>query len=304
VWRMVFGPQCANHGSHINASDSLHQGPIMTTSFSIFQESEHQSFTLGDGLLEAVLIHGFPGTPAELRPMGDLLPEAGWTVHAPLLPGFGPGILQLAETRAANWLATAHAAWGRIPVRKMGIYRPSVLIGYSLGAALAVQIAAVRPPDFLILVSPFWRLHAGWQGRLLPLLRYTRREFRPYQDANLDDPKIRTQVQRMLPDIDLTDPAVQSFLRDDLRLPAAVVDDVRKVGVRAYHAAPEVTSPTLVIQGVDDDVASAQDARALLVRLGGPVAYHELPGDHEILKIEDGHAGQAYNLIRSFLTGN
>jgi esterase/lipase len=29
----------------------------------------------------ALLIHGFPGTPAEMLPLGTVLREAGWTVH-------------------------------------------------------------------------------------------------------------------------------------------------------------------------------------------------------------------------------
>ncbi|MBE7551008.1 MAG: hypothetical protein HS126_08035 [Anaerolineales bacterium] len=35
----------------------------------VFQGVEHQSFTLTRGASQALLVHGFPGTPAEMRPL-------------------------------------------------------------------------------------------------------------------------------------------------------------------------------------------------------------------------------------------
>jgi len=38
-----------------------------------YNTPEHQPFTLGDGSAVALLIHGFPGTPAEVRPLAEAL---------------------------------------------------------------------------------------------------------------------------------------------------------------------------------------------------------------------------------------
>lgn len=54
-----------------------------------YNTPEHRPFTLGEGAGAALLIHGFPGTPAEVRPLAQALSERGWKVRAPLLPGFG-----------------------------------------------------------------------------------------------------------------------------------------------------------------------------------------------------------------------
>jgi pimeloyl-ACP methyl ester carboxylesterase len=54
-----------------------------------FPGLEHQPFAEGDGPATAVLVHGFPGTPAEVRPLAAALVAVGWRVRAPLLPGFG-----------------------------------------------------------------------------------------------------------------------------------------------------------------------------------------------------------------------
>ena len=62
-----------------------------------FQGDEHQPFHWNGGQPAALLVHGFPGTPAEMRPLGTALHQAGWTVYGPLLPGFGPDIVTLFE---------------------------------------------------------------------------------------------------------------------------------------------------------------------------------------------------------------
>ena len=53
----------------------------------------------------ALLLHGFPGTPAELRPLGQALAFAGVRAQAPLLPGFGPAMQRLGDVGAREWLA-------------------------------------------------------------------------------------------------------------------------------------------------------------------------------------------------------
>ena len=82
-----------------------------------FLGDEHRDFMRQGGPPAAVLVHGFPGTPAEMRPLADVLSDAGWTVRAPLLPGFGAQIETLANPArgvrapgAAEWLATVQAA--------------------------------------------------------------------------------------------------------------------------------------------------------------------------------------------------
>ena len=46
-----------------------------------FDGSEHRSFVWTEGDHAALLIHGFPGTPAEMLPLRTVLRDAGWTVH-------------------------------------------------------------------------------------------------------------------------------------------------------------------------------------------------------------------------------
>ena len=46
-------------------------------------------FVLTAGPIGVLLIHGFPGSPVEMRLIGEYLNEREMTVLAPLLPGHG-----------------------------------------------------------------------------------------------------------------------------------------------------------------------------------------------------------------------
>ncbi len=86
----------------------------------LFQGEEHQPFHWVAGPPAALLVHGFPGTPAELRPLGQALYEAGWTVSAPLLPGFGPRSPRWASgARRIGWRPCARRwrSWPRTTIR-------------------------------------------------------------------------------------------------------------------------------------------------------------------------------------------
>ena len=48
---------------------------------------------VGDDDVGAVCVHGFTGTPYEMRYLGEQLARAGITVQAPRLPGHGTTIV-------------------------------------------------------------------------------------------------------------------------------------------------------------------------------------------------------------------
>ncbi len=58
-------------------------------SFTAFDAPEHQPFFWRSGEAAILMVHGFPGTPKEVRPLARQLYGEGWTVQGLLLPGFG-----------------------------------------------------------------------------------------------------------------------------------------------------------------------------------------------------------------------
>jgi carboxylesterase len=246
-----------------------------------FPGLEHQPFTDGDGPATAVLVHGFPGTPAEVRPLAAALVAVGWRVHAPLLPGFGPDIGTLRERRWTEWrdavaisLATAATSGG-----------PVMAIGFSLGGALTLAaLASGAPADAAVLIAPFTRFEDR-RTFLLPLMRHVVRDVRPYERADLDDPQVRHDLAEKLGDVDLDDPATRDRVRNEVSLPTAALDEALRAGRHAWRAAPRLPArPTLVVQGLQDTTVTPATTVALLRRLRGAPRRLMLDGaDHRLL---------------------
>jgi carboxylesterase len=252
-------------------------GPTVESAF--FNEPEHQPFEIGEGPSGVLLIHGFVGTPAEMRPLGERLAAAGYYTRGILLPGFGPDIPRLQETHRHEWISAAASAWEQ--VRAKG--DTSILIGFSMGGAIAMHLAATNPPDLLILLAPFWKM-GGWQYRLLPLLKYVVPSVAPFEKANFDDPGVRDQLAAIAPGADLTDPETQRVFREDVRLPLRILDEVRRLGLEAGRLAPRIATPTLILHGEQDLTVSPITTRQLATRFSGPVTYREVPGDHGFIR--------------------
>ena len=110
-----------------------------------------------------VLLHGLLGSPAYLEPLARVL-QARHRVLAIELPGHGGSdrLRPFGFEAAADLLADAAEA--------AGVKRPLVL-GHSMGAALAVAWAARRPVSGLVAASPIGMapLSLGPARRLLPV---------------------------------------------------------------------------------------------------------------------------------------
>ena len=246
-----------------------------------FAGLEHQAFVEGDGPATAVLLHGFPGTPAEVRPLAAALVAVGWRVRAPLLPGFGSGYGTLRERRWTEWqdavadaLATAAASGA-----------PVMAVGFSMGAALTMAaLEAGAPADAMVLIAPFTRM-GDRRAVLLPLLRHVVPDVRPYEQADFDDPFLRRELLEKLGDVDLDDPATRERVRREVRVPTAALDELRRAAGHAWRVAPRLPArPTLVVQGMDDPTVTPESTVALLRRLRGAPRRLMLEGaDHRVM---------------------
>lgn len=230
----------------------------------------------------ALLLHGFMGTPKELRPLGHALAANGIRSVAPLLPGFGSHVSDLVRTTADDWSRSVDAEWATLRAES----DVTLLIGYSFGAALALQTASRTPPEALVLISPYirliglpsWLLTAG-----LPVLKRTIRTFSPYAKADFTDPEVRRFFHEMNPDYDLDDRATQDELRERSTIPFSVIDEMRRTTDRARKAARSVSVPTLLVQGTHDETSTVARSRALAGTLRGPLTLRELDADHLIV---------------------
>lgn len=245
-----------------------------------FQGEEHRPFRLEGGKPAALLVHGFPGTPAEMRPLAESLHAAGWSAQGILLPGFGADISTMPYRRADEWLRAVRTAFDDL----QRAHDPVIIIGNSMGSALALAVAAEaqRPPAGLVLLSPFWKIdHVLWT--VLPVVKLVFPRFKPFSlnEPDFSDPETRKGIRNFMPDADIDDPETQRMIRD-LEIPTNVLDQIRAVGGQAYRLAPRVTAPALVLQGTDDDLARPANTRRLRSRLQ-TCDYHEVASGHNLL---------------------
>jgi carboxylesterase len=100
-----------------------------------------------------LLLHGFTGSPASMKPWGRYLAEQGYAVEVPLLPGHGTRWQDLNRVSWTDWYDEASTALDRLVATC-----DTVAVGaLSMGGSVALRLAQERPDDVagLVLVNPF-----------------------------------------------------------------------------------------------------------------------------------------------------
>ncbi len=138
---------------------------------------------LGEGRRGALLLHGFAGTPPELRRLGEHLARHGWCCYAPALPGHAAEPADLMATSWSEWAAGVAAAMHEMAERCDTV----VVAGQSMGAALALHLAAAdhRVAAVASLAAPLWL--RGLLPHLLPVIQHVVRWHRSGSDVDLWD---------------------------------------------------------------------------------------------------------------------
>src|SRR5688572_15455366 len=137
-----------------------------------------EGFTLEGSTGRALLmLHGFGDTPQTLRYLGGRLHAAGFTVHAPLLPGHGRGLRDFSAASAEDYASAARDELVRLRARASWVG----VIGLSMGGAIAARLAAetddvrvlallapyLTPPRAVALVArtaPLWSMAVPYFG--------------------------------------------------------------------------------------------------------------------------------------------
>ncbi len=118
----------------------------------------------------ALLVHGFTGTPWEMRPLADFLAKAGIASLAVRLPGHGTTPEDLAGRRWQEWLRSVEDGYQVLNGEFTSVFG----MGMSTGCLLLLTLAATERFSGLVLFSPYLRiLHklapcAGWIRWLRP----------------------------------------------------------------------------------------------------------------------------------------
>lgn len=248
----------AGEGSAGNAADELHetriQEPVFAGETVVYEAGRGRARTL-------VLVHGLGGQGGlDYR---EVLVPLGRYYHVVAfdLPGFGrasKGNLAYTPSAYVSFIKHVGDKFAR---------RPFILLGHSLGGALALRYAATYPADVerLAVVSAAGILHRASYSEflsklgidLLPVF-YSRQkdDMRGLASMLLG----RMERLNLEPEIILSSATLrQAILKSDpskIAGLALVLDDFSKV-------LPQVKSPTLIIWGANDSIAPLRTGQLL-----------------------------------------
>lgn len=99
-----------------------------------------------------LLVHGFTGSPASMRPWGEFLHSKGYTVRIPLLPGHGTNPDDLNKIKWQEWPSKVEYELSQLRKSCDVIF----LIGLSMGGGTILNVATSHNDSItgLILVNP------------------------------------------------------------------------------------------------------------------------------------------------------
>ncbi len=209
-----------------------------------------ESFTLGPPASEApvcvLLLHGFTGSPWEVRPFGEAMAARGFHVHAPRLPGHGTIPHEMESVDAEQWRQASRAALVTVSQAK-----PVVVVGFSMGALLALLLASESPRRVsgLILLAPALRLKSP-VARLLRRMPFALQSMLATRWIEKDG-------------IDCSEPEAQREAPLLKRYPAARLLDLFALQRQARAVINNLTLPVLTLHAVNDHVVSFRGVQEL-----------------------------------------
>jgi carboxylesterase len=225
-----------------------------------------------------LICHGFTGSPASLRPWGEAMADAGYTVRVPRLPGHGTTWQELNLTRWPDWYAELDRTLTELRERCQTV----AVAGLSMGGCLALRLAEQRPGDVdaLALVNP---AVASTNRRLLAL------------------PVLRRLV------------ASTAALGGDIKKQGVEEGAYQRTPLQALHSLtrlwpevradlPKVVAPLLLLRSRIDHVVDPSSAALILSRVSSPVRRQVILEDSYHVATLDNDAERIVEESLHFLT--
>jgi carboxylesterase len=210
-------------------------------------QEKTRPFELGSGADACLLLHGFTGSPWDLRPLGESLAARGYKVKAIRLPGHGTTPEAMTGVSWRDWEQACEDA-----LASLSSHRQVFVAGLSMGALLSLLLATRRPDRVhgLALLAPAVHFLGPtmallYRVRNLPLLEIVR----PWIDKQSTD---------------IVNPAVRAEAPVMHRFPSARIHDLYLLRERALAAAGNVVAPALVACAKNDHVVSLEGGRQLV----------------------------------------
>lgn len=231
-----------------------------------------EAFSFAGGPVGVLLIHGFTGSPASMRPWGEYLAGQGLTVSCPRLPGHGTRWQEMNHTSWPDWYGEIERGFEDLRRRTERVF----VMGLSMGGTLTLRLAELHADQIagIVLVNPSI-LSENRTIRALPVVQL-----------------VLPSVKAIANDISKEGADEIAYSRTPLRALSSLVQLWRLT--RADLG--QVTVPVLYFRSAVDHVVEVSNARVIQSRLGSsdvrevvlPDSYHVATLDHDAPAIFEG----------------
>ncbi|MGC7872689.1 alpha/beta hydrolase [Desulfosporosinus sp. SYSU MS00001] len=201
-----------------------------------------------------LLIHGFSGSRREIDSLVTKLNECGLPTAIPLLAGHESTRKDLARSKYTHWIQSVLDAYVDLEKRCNNV----VVIGFSMGGLLGIQLCQVHKIQALVLINT--PIFYGNTKRVILNLRCDFRFYvRKYLNSSANVPPLRAIIQFVI------------LLHKTKSLLA------------------NIKCTSMIIQTLDDDTVKPKSANYLNSRIAGPKVLKTYPiGGHVVFQSETG----------------
>lgn len=218
-----------------------------------------EPFYFPGGSTGCLLIHGFTGTPKEMRFLGEYLAEKGYTVLSIRLCGHATHPRDLKRTRWQDWVASVEDGYEMLINTTDSI----ILMGLSMGGNLSLLFSTIKSVSGVVAMSTPYALP---NDPRLPFAKYLG--------------WIIPSVSKGPPD--WRNPEAASDHIDYPYYPTRAIAELRDLVLETRKALPKVHVPVLLVHSKEDESVPPENMQQIYSYLGS--------ADKQLLWVENcGH---------------
>ncbi len=231
--------------------------------------ASRKGYSLPGTKAEALLFHGYTGSPYDLRLVSDFLAAHDVAVRVPLLRGHGTKSAELFTTSANDWLVDAEEAFNQLDPT-----RPLIIGGLSMGALLAILLAAE---------------HRNLRGLLLfsPSLKLTMLAEFTILSAKLGVLDRNTSIKKIGGSSDIADPAARARTPAYKEMPLAGLLELARLRHQALQQIKHITCPIFLAFGSKDGaINTVESHRAVMDNTDQPMIAKFYPRSKHVITLD------------------
>lgn len=263
----------------------------------IFKNPLHEEFFFDSNENFALLVHGFPGTPKEMRDLGELLNQKGYDTKGLLLPGFGKNLNELYLKNHYDWLNYIKKSFFE---SLKETYKKKILVGYSMGAMLSMIVAKDLPIDKLILFAPYYNKIDHFKELYMSILTtFLPQKIKPLKKLTKEDiPKLSEEIKSFLPILEFNKVDFEKDIKN-LELPLFIFDEINAINKKVDKIASEIDIDTIIFVGKDDKLSKVENIEILKKKFKKEPKVYILNSDHHIVEKDK---NQDFEKIKTILS--